>query len=116
MVTCIASFLEPSFRGGHTEVLKTLSEAGRWDCYHNSKGESVQRCRVLTLIGVLFSLAGREVWMIIRKYCVIFLIISYKNIERPTPYPSSIEQEKKDTQVIARAQILEASFHCRPRT
>jgi hypothetical protein len=24
MVTCIASFLEPSFRGGHTEVLKTL--------------------------------------------------------------------------------------------
>ncbi len=57
-----------------------------------------------------------SMWMIIRKYCVIFLIISYKNIERPTPYPSSIEQEKKDTQVIARAQILEASFHCRPRT
>jgi hypothetical protein len=34
-------------------------------------------------------------WMIIRKYCVIFLIISYKNTERPTPYPSSIEQEKR---------------------
>jgi hypothetical protein len=36
-----------------------------------------------------------SMWMIIRKYCVIFLIISYKNIERPTPYPSSIEQEKR---------------------
>jgi hypothetical protein len=36
-----------------------------------------------------------SMWMIIRKYCVIFLIISYKNIERPTPYPSSIEQGKK---------------------
>jgi hypothetical protein len=57
MVTCIASFLEPSIMDGHTEVLKTLSEAGRWDCYHNSKGESVLSCRVPTLIYVLSSLA-----------------------------------------------------------
>jgi hypothetical protein len=33
-------------------------------------------------------------WMIIRKYRVVFLIISYKITERPTPYHSSMEGEE----------------------